>query len=45
MAPPKPTGLKDQTISITELRRRNEQTKAAQQQPSSAAPKPTQKGR
>ncbi len=35
----------EKTISLEALRRRNEQTKAAQQQPRSPAPKPTQKGR
>lgn len=35
----------EKQISVEELRRRNEQTKATQRQASSAAPTPTQKGR
>ncbi len=35
----------EKTISLEALRRRNEQTKAAQRPPSSAAPRPTQKAR
>ncbi|MET9973919.1 hypothetical protein ACFYOI_03610 [Streptomyces microflavus] len=45
MAPPKPTGLKDKTLSVEELRRRNAASQSTQQQPSSPALKPTQTGR
>ncbi|MFJ8760820.1 hypothetical protein [Streptomyces cyaneofuscatus] len=45
MAPPKPTGLKDKTLSVEELRRRNAASQSTQQQSSSSAPKPAQKGR